>query len=72
MKKKYEDLDLIEKHRVQLWAGIRGKLHHHLESIEKKLEIYDISSLTDEELVSQNGGASLKELDSFFEKINKS
>lgn len=72
MKKKYEELDLIEKHRVLLWYRIKNRLQHHLQNISSRLEPYDISSLPEKDINAQTGGPSLKELDTFFEKMNQS
>ena len=72
MKKKYEELDLIEKHRVLLWSQIRERLLHHLSSIESRLESYDLSGIPKEELSDPSTGKSLKELDGFFARMDES
>ena len=70
MKKKYEELDLIEKHRVLLWSRIRERLLHHLANIERRLENYDLSGMPPEEVGDPSTGHSLKELDGFFAKMD--
>lgn len=71
-KKKYEDLDLIEKHRLVIWVRTRQRLLHHLEQIEQKLNAYDASSIPNLDSVDVQGGPSLNELDSFFDRVEKS
>ncbi|MCB1173331.1 MAG: hypothetical protein KDK39_07200 [Leptospiraceae bacterium] len=71
MSKKYEELDLIEKHRVLLWARIRGRLQHHLQHIESRLAPYDLSSIEAELSQSHPEENNLKELDQFIEKMQK-
>ncbi len=44
-RKKYSELDLIEKHRVNIWFNTRRRLQQHLELLNKKLEQYDLSDM---------------------------
>lgn len=45
MKKKYTELDLIEKHRVCIWWNTRQHLQSHLEQLDRKLGQYDLSDM---------------------------
>ncbi len=58
-KKKYTELDLIEKHRVCIWWNTRQNLQGHIDRLNQKLEQYDLSEMPAADLKD----ASLPDLD---------
>lgn len=70
-KKKYSELDLIEKHRLVIWVRTRQRLAHHLQQIESRLDAYDLDSIPHLDSVDVQGGPSLNELDSFFDRVDQ-
>ena len=64
-KRKFSQLDLIEKHRVQIWHRTRERLKAHLEQLNGKLAAYDLSDMPPE----GGGEGKLTELDNLLNRM---
>lgn len=65
-KKKYSELDLIEKHRVCIWWNTRQHLQSHIEQLNKKLDQYDLTEMPAADLKD----APLTDLDQALRKLD--
>lgn len=65
-KKKYTELDLIEKHRVCIWWNTRQHLQKHSDQLNKKLGQYDLTDMPAADLQE----APLPDLDQALRKLD--
>jgi hypothetical protein len=65
-KKKYSELDLIEKHRVCIWWNTRQHLQSHIAQLDKKLGQYELSEMPAADLKN----APLPDLDRALSKLD--
>ncbi|MCR9141700.1 MAG: hypothetical protein NXI24_05565 [bacterium] len=65
-KKKYAQLDLIEKHRVCIWWNTRQHLQSHIDRLDQKLSQYDLSEMPAADLKD----APLPDLDQALSKLD--
>ncbi|MCB1322506.1 MAG: hypothetical protein KDK34_19755 [Leptospiraceae bacterium] len=66
-RKSYSQLDLIERHRVNLWWRMRERLQQHIEALNKKLDAYDLSDMP----AAEAGSGDLSELDKVLDRMQR-
>ncbi|MCB1307472.1 MAG: hypothetical protein KDK30_04800 [Leptospiraceae bacterium] len=66
-RKSYSQLDLIERHRVNLWWRMRERLQQHIEALNKKLDAYDLSDMP----AAESGGGDMSELDKVLDRMQR-